>query len=68
MNEENLSKLGEIVTKIKEDFADTYNVSVSDICLHVSPAGYLHLYTENKEGKYSDHFCRYLPVAGGEMT
>ena len=46
MNEENLSKLAEIVTKIKEDFADTYNVSTSNICLHVSPAGYLHLYAE----------------------
>lgn len=46
MNEENLSNLAEIVTKIKEDFADTYDVSASDICLHVSPAGYLHLYAE----------------------
>lgn len=60
MNEENLSNLAEIVTKIKEDFADTYNVNTSDICLYVSPAGYLHLYAENEEGAYSSHFCRYI--------
>ena len=65
MDKDDLEKLAEIVVKIKADFADTYDVSVSDICLHVSPTGYLHLYTENKEGEYSDHFCRYLPVAGG---
>ena len=66
MNEENLSKLEEIVPKIKADFADTYNVSTTDITLNISTHGYLHLYTETEEGNYSDHFCRYLPDAGGE--
>lgn len=67
MNEENLFKLGEIVTKIKEDFADVYDVNTSDITLNISATGYLHIYAKNK-GKYSVDFYKYLPVAGGEMT
>lgn len=59
MDKDDLEKLAEIFAKIK---ADTYDVSESDICLHASPAGYLHLYAENKEREYSDHFCRYLGV------
>lgn len=64
MNKENLSKLSEIVAKVKDDFAETYNVGVDDICLYVSPSGYLHLYTESKESDYADHFSRWIP--GGD--
>ena len=62
MDKDDLEKLAEIVAKIKEDFADTYDVSVNDINLNISANGYLHMYTN------STHFCRYLPVAGGRMT
>lgn len=60
MNEENLTKLAEMVAKVKNDFAETYNVSVNDICLYVSPGGYIHLYAETKEGEYADHFSRWV--------
>ena len=65
MNEENLSNLAEIVAKIKEDFADVYDVNTNDITLNISATGYLHIYAKNK-GKYSVDFYKYLFGAGEE--
>lgn len=65
MDKDNLEKLAEIVAKIKEDFADTYDVSVNDINLNISANGYLHIYAKNK-GKYSIDFYKYLFGAVGE--
>lgn len=59
MDEENLTKLTEAISKLKEDFCSKSGVNKNNIQIFIINS-YLYLLPNSEEGEYADRFCTWL--------